>query len=85
MESGWWDLGLAAKVRPCVILSDYPDLHELALIVVVPDTTAVRGNRWELVVPKPFLRSGAFHLQQIQAVPIVRLERKLGSVSSGEF
>jgi mRNA interferase MazF len=79
------DLGLAAKVRPCAILSDYPELDELALIVVVPHTTAVRGNRWELVIPKPFLRAGAFHLQQIQAVPIVRLERKLGSLSATEF
>jgi len=79
------DLGLAAKVRPCVILSDYPELDELALIVVVPHTTAVRGNRWELVIPKPFLRAGAFHLQQIQAVPTVRLERKLGLLSIGEF
>lgn len=70
------DLGLAAKVRPCVILSDYPELDELALIVVVPHTTAVRGNRWELVIPKPFLRAGAFHLQQIQAVPtMLCLER----------
>jgi hypothetical protein len=42
------DLGLAAKVRPCLILSDYPADDELALVVVVPHTTAVRGNRWEL-------------------------------------
>jgi mRNA interferase MazF len=52
------DLGLAAKVRPCLILSDYPADDELALIVVVPHTTAVRGNRWELSISKPFLESG---------------------------
>ena len=39
------DFGLAAKVRPCLILSDYPADDELALVVVVPHTTAVRGNR----------------------------------------
>jgi mRNA-degrading endonuclease toxin of MazEF toxin-antitoxin module len=44
------DLGLAAKVRPCLILSDYPADGELALVVVVPHTTAVRGNRWELAI-----------------------------------
>ena len=44
------DLGLAAKVRPCLILSDYPADDELALVVVVPHTTAVRGNRWELAI-----------------------------------
>ena len=44
------DLGLAAKVRPCLLLSDYPADDELALVVVVPHTTAVRGKRWELAV-----------------------------------
>ena len=35
------DLGLASKVRPCLVLSDYPRDDELALIVVVPHTTAM--------------------------------------------
>ena len=60
------DLGLAAKVRPCLILSDYPGPEELALIVIVPHTPALRGNRWEFSLPKPFLKPGAFHLQQVQ-------------------
>ena len=79
------DLGPAAKVRPCLILSDYPADDELALIVIIPHTTSVRGNRWELAIPKPFLKAGEFHLQQIQAIPIARLQRKLGSLSVGEF
>ena len=79
------DLGLAAKVRPCLILSDYPADDELALIVVVPHTTAVRGNRWELAVPKRFLKPGVFHLQQIQAIPIARLQRKLGTLTGDEL
>ena len=54
------DLGLAAKIRPCLILSDYPAPDELALIVVVPHTTALRGNRWEFTMPKPILQPGAF-------------------------
>jgi mRNA interferase MazF len=74
------DLGLAAKVRPCLLLSGFPTDEELALLVVVPHTTAVRGNRWEFVVSLPFLRSGAFHLQQIQPVSLARLERKLGEM-----
>jgi PemK-like, MazF-like toxin of type II toxin-antitoxin system len=48
------DLGLAAKVRPCLILSDHPADDELALVIIIPHTTAIRGNRWELVLPKPF-------------------------------
>ena len=79
------DLGMTAKVRPCLILSDYPADNELALIVVVPHTTAVRGNRWEHICPKPFLRQGAFHLQQIQPMSLPRLERKLGELTREEF
>jgi len=79
------DLGLVGKIRPCLVLSDYPADNELALLVVVPHTTALRSNRWELPLPKPFLTQGAFHLQQIQAVPITRLERKLGLLTAAEF
>jgi len=79
------DLGLAAKVRPCLILSDYPADDELSLIIVIPCTTAVRNNRWELAVPKPFLKPGVFHLQQIQSIPIVRLQRRIGTLTEEEF
>jgi len=79
------DLGLAAKVRPCLVLSDYPADNELALIVVVPHTTAIRGNRWEYNIPKTFLRPGVFHLQQIQPVSLPRLQRRLGVLAAQEF
>jgi mRNA interferase MazF len=80
------DFGLAAKVRPALILSDYPADDELALLVVIPHTTAVRGNRWELAVPKPFLKSpGVFHLQQIQPISLARFESRLGALSPEEL
>src|SRR6185369_14283490 len=79
------DLGMTAKVRPCLILSDYPADDELALMVVIPHKTAVRSNRWEHICPKPFLQRGVFHLQQIQPVSLPRLERKLGELSKEEF
>ncbi len=60
------DLGMAAKVRPVLVLSDYPRDDELALLVIIPHTTALRGSRWELSISKPFLKPGAFHLQQVQ-------------------
>jgi len=60
------DFGMAAKVRPALLLTGNPAEDELDLVTVLLHTTALRGNRWELSVPKPFLRSGAFHLQQIQ-------------------
>jgi mRNA-degrading endonuclease toxin of MazEF toxin-antitoxin module len=59
------DMGIAGKVRPCLRLTDYPADDELAMVTVLPHTTAVKGNRWELNIPKPFLKPGAFHLQQI--------------------
>jgi mRNA interferase MazF len=79
------DLGLAAKVRPALILSDYPSDDELALLVVIPHTTAVRGNRWELTLPKPFLQKGVFHLQQIQPISLARFDVKLGALTTDEF
>jgi mRNA interferase MazF len=79
------DFGLAAKVHPAVVLSDYPADDELALLVVIPHTTVVRGNRWELSIPKPFLKPGVFHLQQIQPLPLVRFAVRLGVLSTSEF
>jgi mRNA interferase MazF len=79
------DLGMTAKVRPCLILSDYPADNELALIIVIPHTTSLRGNRWEHHCPKQFLQSGAFHLQQIQPVSLPRLEKRLGALTETEF
>jgi len=79
------DLGLAAKVRPCLILGDYPEDDELALVIIVPHTTAVRNNRWEVSIPKTFLKTGVFHLQQLQAVPVVRLQRRSGELTEEEL
>jgi len=79
------DLGLAGNVRPCLLLTGYPNDDELALVTIIPHTTALRGNRWEVSIAKPFLKSGAFHLQQIQSVPTVRLMRRLGTLSAGDL
>ena len=79
------DLGIAAKVRPCLLLTDFPAADELALVTIVPHTTALRGNRWEIRVPLPYLREGAFHLQQIQSVPISALVRRLGVLSDANY
>jgi mRNA interferase MazF len=80
------DFGLAAKIRPALILSDFPEDDELALLVVIPHTTAVRGNRWELNIPKLFLKSpGVFHLQQTQPISLARFESRLGTLTADEF
>ena len=79
------DLGLTAKVRPCLVMSDYPSEDELALMLVIPHTTALRRNRWEFACMKSFLKPGVFHLQQIQPVSLHRLETKLGALTRDEF
>lgn len=79
------DMGIAGKVRPCLLLTDHPQDDELALITVLPHTTALRGNRWEVEIPKSFLKPGAFHLQQIQSVSLARLVRMLGRLDAPEM
>ena len=79
------DMGIAGKVRPCLLLTDHPSEDELALITVVPHTTALRGNRWEVALPKPFLKPGAFHLRQVQSLSVARLVRRLGSLTESEM
>ena len=79
------DLGLTAKVRPCLVMSDYPAENELAIILVIPHTTAARHNRWEFACAKPFLKAGVFHLQQIQPISLSRFEAKLGFLTPDEL
>jgi mRNA interferase MazF len=79
------DFGLAAKVRPSLLLTGNPAVEELDLVTVLLHTTALRGNRWELSIPKPFLKPGAFHLQQIQSISTAKLERRLGTLTADEM
>jgi mRNA interferase MazF len=79
------DFGMAAKVRPALVLTGQPAADEMDLVTVLLHTTSVRGNRWELNIPKPFLKPGAFHLQQVQTVSTVKLERRLGALTADEM
>ena len=80
------DLGMVAKVRPCLILTPQPHRDDLDVFTVIAHTTAVRGSRWELSIPKPYLdEEGAFDVQRIATVASVKLERKLGELSSVEL
>jgi len=79
------DFGMAAKVRPALLLTGEPAADELDLVTVVLHTTALRGNRWELTIPKPFLKPGAFHLQQVQTISMVKLQRRLGVLTAEEM
>jgi mRNA interferase MazF len=80
------DLGIAAKVRPCLILTPPPKADELDVFTVVAHTRSLRGNRWEVPIQKSFLSSeGAFDVQRVATVASVKLERKLGLLSAQEL
>lgn len=80
------DLGMAAKVRPCLILTGQPRADELDVFTVIAHTTSLRGNHWEIPVPKSFLKDeGAFDVQRIATVAAAKLERKLGELTSAEL
>lgn len=42
------DLGMAAKVRPALVVSVPADDAERALVTIVPHTTSLRGSRFEV-------------------------------------
>ncbi len=79
------DLGFAAKVRPCLVLSVPLDPQDRVLVTVVPHTTSVQGTRFEVIIPKPFLKPGAFDAQGLTTVATARLIRKLGSLQPAEI
>lgn len=72
------DLGLAAKVRPALVLSVPAGDADRALVTLVGHTTSVRGSRFEIAVPVPFLREGAFDAQSLVTIPHAKLIRRLG-------
>jgi len=75
------DLGLAAKVRPALVLSVPASDADRSLVTLVPHTTSVRGSRFEVPASVRFLQAGAFDAQGIVTVPLVRLVRRLGTLS----
>jgi mRNA interferase MazF len=76
------DLGLTAKVRPCLILSVPVLDQDRPLVTVIPHTTSARGSRFEVNVKVGFLRPGVFDAQNVVTIPIAKLLRKLGVLSS---
>ena len=63
------DFGIAQKVRPAIVISiPYGDADR-ALIGVIPHTTATRGSEFEVGIPLPALKEGAFLIQGLQALP----------------
>ncbi len=76
---------MAAKVRPCLVLSVPTHPQDRVLMTVVPHTTSVQGTRFDVDIPAPFLKAGVFDAQQIITVAQVRLIRKLGDLTPDEL
>ena len=79
-----FDLGMEGKVRPALIVSvPYGDLDR-ALVTILPHATSLRGSEYEIAVNVPFLKPGAFLVQNVATYPHVRAMRKLGVVKKDQ-
>jgi mRNA interferase MazF len=80
------NLGMAAKVRPCVVLSVPTDSQDRVLTTLVPVTSSLHATRFEVIVKASFLRPGSvFDAQQVLTVPQVKLIRHLGNLPPSEL
>jgi mRNA interferase MazF len=74
------DLGIAAKIRPVIIVSRYDPDAPRVLTTYVPLTTQSRPSAYEVSLPVlPFLTRASFaNVQGITSMPTIRLQRRLG-------
>lgn len=75
------DLGLAQKTRPAVILNVPHGVNDRVIVTVVSHTTSLRGSPFEITVPVPFLREGAFAVQSVTTIPVKHALRRLGTLT----
>jgi len=80
-----FDLGIAEKVRPALVVSVAFGDADRALVTIVPHTTSLRGSQFEITDSVPFLKPGAFLVQGISTYPHVRAIRKLGVLKPDQF
>ena len=79
------DLGMAAKVRPALVISVPAEDIDRALVTLVPHTTSPRQFGFEATVSVPFLRAGVFDAQNFVTIPHAKLIRPLGKLSSAQL
>ncbi len=80
------DLGMAAKVRPCLVLSVPTDPQDRTLVTLVPPTTNVQGTQFQVAGSAKFIHGGGvFDAQQIVTTPQVKLIRKLGDLQPSQL
>lgn len=76
---------MVEKVRPVLIFSVPFADTDRAVVTVVFHTTALRGSQFEVKIPVPFLKDGAFIAQSIATYPIVRAIRKIGALNAPQL
>jgi mRNA interferase MazF len=80
------DLGMVAKVRPCLVLCGNPD-SERTVSIVAPLTTEVRGGESEVSFPKPpwLAKPCVVNLSGLGSVERHRIQRRLGPFPPASF
>ncbi len=75
------DLGMMAKVRPCVVISISKPDSQRNMSVVVPMTTEIRGGECEIHFPKPaWLRQeSVVNVMGIAGVDNAKIERRISA------
>jgi mRNA interferase MazF len=68
-----------------MVLSVPPSDSERALVTLVPHTTSLRGNRFEVATRTPFLKPGAFDAQGLVTIPFAKLVRPIGQLKPPEL
>lgn len=79
------DLGMTAKVRPCLVVSSQIGDADRALLCLVPHTTSTRQTAFEAVVNAPFLKAGAFDAQGLVTVSVRHAIRQLGTLTQEQM
>jgi mRNA interferase MazF len=74
------DLGMAAKVRPCLVISIGATEQDRALATLVPHTTSARNSQFEVKLKVSFLREGVFDAQSLVTIPHAKLVRNIGNL-----
>ena len=75
------DLGMASKVRPCVVVSISKPDSQRNMSVVVPMTTEIRSGECEVTFPKPpwLKQTSVVNLLGIAGVDNSKIQRRLAA------
>lgn len=81
------DFGLAAKERPVLILAFPKEKDARSLVVVVPLTSQLRGQRGGVDIGKPrwLAKHSAVNVQGFASIDQGSLQRKLGTLTLERF